>query len=329
MTIIVNGVSAGGGGGGDSPLSLNDSVALELGTGADSKIIYDGTDTIWDLVAAGTGALTIGLTAEAPSPDGVAVHIWRGTAGSKTANVTAQLILENSTTVTLIGLCPANSIFQIFLESPTTNDVTGLVFYGASASPSKSIAFKISTTTRLLYGIATFAFQEATVISTTTGLLTLAGNSGCVFSTGIVTVNDNLRFGLGTGNDQVMINRSTSLNADTNIASVTQGTVSGQGCAANSLILSVFTQDGDVYMLAADGSTSKEYLHVLGASAILSLGYGMITTRLMAATVEYIACDATGLGFFAATPAARPTGVAETAAGILAALVTLGLVTAA
>jgi hypothetical protein len=41
-----------------------------------------------------------------------------------------------------------------------------------------------------------------------------------------------------------------------------------------------------------------------------------------------IVVDSTGIGFFATTPAARPIGVAVTAAGIHAALVTLGLITA-
>jgi len=41
-----------------------------------------------------------------------------------------------------------------------------------------------------------------------------------------------------------------------------------------------------------------------------------------------IGINTTGLGFFATAPVARPTGVAVTAAGIHAALVTLGLITA-
>ena len=44
--------------------------------------------------------------------------------------------------------------------------------------------------------------------------------------------------------------------------------------------------------------------------------------------VKKIEADGTGLGFFNTTPAAQPTGVAVTAGGIHAALVTLGLITA-
>lgn len=47
-----------------------------------------------------------------------------------------------------------------------------------------------------------------------------------------------------------------------------------------------------------------------------------------ASSQQRITINSTGMGFFGATPAARPTGVAVTAAGIHAALVTLGLITA-
>ncbi len=59
-------------------------------------------------------------------------------------------------------------------------------------------------------------------------------------------------------------------------------------------------------------------------------GIGGITgaCTMIAASLERITVNATGIGFFATTPAARPTGVAVTAAAIHAALVTLGLITA-
>lgn len=49
---------------------------------------------------------------------------------------------------------------------------------------------------------------------------------------------------------------------------------------------------------------------------------------MIANSIERITADATGIGFFATTTAAQPTGVAVSAAGIHAALVTLGLITA-
>lgn len=51
-------------------------------------------------------------------------------------------------------------------------------------------------------------------------------------------------------------------------------------------------------------------------------------TSLIAGGVERITVNATGIGFFATTPVARPTGVAVTDVAIHAALVALGLITA-
>ena len=49
---------------------------------------------------------------------------------------------------------------------------------------------------------------------------------------------------------------------------------------------------------------------------------------LRAGTTERIAVDGTGIGFFGATPVAKPTAVPVTAAGVHAALVSLGLISA-
>ena len=77
-----------------SNLILNDSQHLRLGTGGDSRLYYNGTDTFWDLRAVGTGDLMIALAGSFPSPDPNSVHIWRGTAGAISANANAPLVLE-------------------------------------------------------------------------------------------------------------------------------------------------------------------------------------------------------------------------------------------
>ena len=68
--------ASGGGGGGASALQVNDCVAVALGTGSDSKIYYDGTDTHWDLLDTGSGDLVIAQAASHPSPDPGQVHLW-------------------------------------------------------------------------------------------------------------------------------------------------------------------------------------------------------------------------------------------------------------
>ena len=63
-------------------------------------------------------------------------------------------------------------------------------------------------------------------------------------------------------------------------------------------------------------------------SEVAGIGGVSGACSMIAASLERITVNATGIGFFATTPAARPTGVAVTAAAIHAALVTLGLITA-
>jgi len=59
-----------------SYLQLNDNAQLRLGTGADSTLYYDGTDTFLNLRAVGTGDLMIALAGSYPSPDAGSVHVW-------------------------------------------------------------------------------------------------------------------------------------------------------------------------------------------------------------------------------------------------------------
>ena len=123
---------ASGGGGGASAVQVNDNVAFAAGTGSDSKIYYDGTDSHWDLRDTGTGALVIALGACHPSPDGNAVHIWEGTAGSVTARTAAMLVLESCTTdeVALQFLMPGGGTSQQAIFFGDAADVTagGIIY---------------------------------------------------------------------------------------------------------------------------------------------------------------------------------------------------------
>ena len=63
-------------------------------------------------------------------------------------------------------------------------------------------------------------------------------------------------------------------------------------------------------------------------SETAGIGGALNAVAMIGGSLSRVTADGTGLGFFATTPVARPTGVAVTAAGIHAALVTLGLITA-
>lgn len=84
--------------------------------------------------------------------------------------------------------------------------------------------------------------------------------------------------------------------------------------------------------LRANAGTGGGQLTAQGTSSnvdVVLVGKGTGGVRLQdGAATTVIRVNTTGLGFFGATPAAKPTGVAVTAAGIHAALVTLGLIAA-
>lgn len=84
------------------------------------------------------------------------------------------------------------------------------------------------------------------------------------------------------------------------------------------------------YALWVDaGTTRLDGAVVLGSTLTLSGALiGPMSLTKADGTTKLIESNATGLGFYGATPVARPTGVAVDAAGIHAALVSLGLITA-
>ena len=77
-------------------------------------------------------------------------------------------------------------------------------------------------------------------------------------------------------------------------------------------------------------TTAGEQLRFFGAagSMVTMVDAGAVTIHVDCELDGALNHDGSTAGFFGTTPAARPTGVAVDAAGIHAALVTLGLITA-
>ncbi len=116
-----------------------------------------------------TNGLTIGLAAGAPDPDNNAVHIWDGSAGVIDAHGSARLVIETSATALYQQfLSPSNS-WQGFIFGDQDNNASGRFLYKHTTN---EFTWFISGIERLEYGANTFAFNEATVISTV-GELTL------------------------------------------------------------------------------------------------------------------------------------------------------------
>ena len=79
---------------------------------------------------------------------------------------------------------------------------------------------------------------------------------------------DDAGIDLGTCSDQVILNRSTALSADATLSGVIEsgGAVDHPGVAANSLIISNVTNDGDIMFAVSDGGNSKGLLKLCGAN---------------------------------------------------------------
>ena len=158
-----------------------DNTSVSLGTGGDSRIYYDGTDTFWDLRAVGTGDLMIALASGFPSPDPTTVHIWSGTAGTVSAPGDVRLVIEDAGSSFLSFLSGTTASAGIWFGTVDDNDVGGIRYRHNTGD----LAIHIEASDRLLYSAAAFAFQEATTISTTTGALTLNPTTNIVLGANI------------------------------------------------------------------------------------------------------------------------------------------------
>ncbi len=108
---------------------------------------------------------------------------------------------------------------------------------------------------------------NATIEATSfTGTATYTGAS--------LTFGDEDLLRWGTNADVVSVLRSTSLSADTELTGIIEGTSDHPGVAANSLIISNITDDGDIMFVVSDGGNSKGLLKLDGANGKVTIHGG-------------------------------------------------------
>ncbi len=255
----------------------------------------------------GSSGLMIALADKFPGVDGESVHFWRGSAGSIVADANALLVIEDDATAYIQFLTP-NTIGPGILFGDPESNVAGAILY---SHIDDSLQLQLNAAIRLIYTVGALAFQEATTISTTTAALTLSP-AGALIVTSTSRVNDNVNFELGTSSDVKLRLRTTTISADEEITGVIEGTSNHQGVAANSLLVSNITDDGDMMFLVSDGGNSLEMIKMTAATAELSLGWGALK-----------------IGFGADLAAiTRPATVTATAAAIITELINVGIFTA-
>lgn len=164
---LASGKPAWAGIGGASALQVNDNVNVALGTGSDSTLYYDGTDTFWNLRAGGTGDLMIALAGSFPSPDVDLVHIWKGDAGAASAVTNTVLALEDTATTYISFLSPTSG--GLIFGDVADDDVGRFLYIHSS----NRFEMYQSGTQRYVFTSDTLTFQQAHTINTSSGDLTI------------------------------------------------------------------------------------------------------------------------------------------------------------
>ena len=113
--------------------------------------------------------------------------------------------------------------------------------------------------------------------------ITTAGTHRANFSTSVFNVIDNYRIAVGTGNDGVIMNRSTALGADTALSDVLIGTPVTPAIAADSMVISNITASGDILIAGNRGGNSEAYFFAdTSAGALYLTQTGGLTLGLAA-----------------------------------------------
>jgi len=131
------------------------------------------------------------------------------------------------------------------------SQATGMMLYSSSSTVNTSLA-----------------------IGSTSAFLQVVGGVPAWTLTPIVADNSFIKF--GTDGDSVILNRSTTLSADAEVSNVIEGASSHPGVAANSLLISNVTNDGDIMFLVSDGGNSKGLLKLKGSDGSIELR-GLVT----------------------------------------------------
>ena len=121
-------------------------------------------------------------------------------------------------------------------------------------------------------------------MTTTPQYLVRAVGSGGQLDINVLSPDDNVGYAFGTDSAAVFYLSSAIIEAADETTGLHAGTSVKQETAANSLIISNITDDGDIQMLVNDGGNSKEFLFADGSAENLVLGHGMATATVKTAS---------------------------------------------
>lgn len=99
-----------------------------------------------------------------------------------------------------------------------------------------------------------------------------AGTATVIISATAVEIEDGILLGFGNDQDTTMVNRATTLAANTVLTGVIVGTPVSQAVAANSLLIGNITADGDIAIYTQTGGNSDQVLFADASAKILYFG---------------------------------------------------------
>ena len=152
------------------------------------------------------------------------------------------------------------------------SQATGMMLYSSSSTVNTSLA-----------------------IGSTSAFLQVVGGIPAWVTAPILADDATLK--VGTDADIVILNRSTTLASDAELSNVIEGTSDHPGVAANSLIVSNITNDGDILFAVSDGGNSKGLLKLKGSDATINVE-GAITAGgniVLTPTADVVISDGKGL----------------------------------
>jgi hypothetical protein len=254
--------------------TLEDSETLLFGTGGDSSIYFDGTNTYWDLQAVGTGGLTIDI-GDGQAPDNGNVYIRKASSGydfEDTGAISANSILniENDGAAYFSFLVSASANAGLLVADGSGDVDAGRLWYNTA---NEDWEFYTGGTERMSLASTGLDMKNHDVLNVgaagndwTTDALTLSGST----STQVITV-------VPTSGNAAAIVRIGLDASSTGDAALQFRQGSGNGSANNMQYTIRYEGDDNMLVLQSDdtdgGATNADIWRIAdGGVAILYNG---------------------------------------------------------
>jgi len=219
---------------------------------ADSPFQAEPDSVDFDILAAGysgSGVIS-GCAVTAQGTPNMTVAVASGVVS--VAGVRASVTGANSTIGTADGTDPRFDMITV--NSSGTIATTA----GTAAAVPELPSIPSNSVVLALIFVPASDTTIATVQITDKRVFVSSGSAGGVL--------DDIIMGIGSDSDIAILNRSTSLSADAEVTNIIEGTSDHLGVAANSLIVSNVTNDGDIMFVVSDAGNSKGLLKLDGAN---------------------------------------------------------------